>query len=434
MIVGEVEDKMEILIYIMLFLIMWGLSYAKFKIHMNIVSIFTGLWCFFGILSSFGMYGMRIPVLQVHLYACLFVSVVDVIIILFCRQRNLSIYMSNVLLHKEKGNVQTRASVCKSYATAIQVVALVFYMPMIVNSIKAFLEGGFLGIRNSYFGTEYEGRYLFSLLCRTMPSSFLTGLIIHYMYSAFETQKWKFFIYAFLNAILLTLVNGGRYALMQVLLSAVVLMVMQGRSVQKADRQERFFKKKIIKGIVVIALVMFMVTIFRKQEIFKNIVVYFSGSFSFLDYILDNPTDFGLIENLNGYLTFGCIAEPVVLGLKVLGLTTMKTPSYLFNIVCQNFYDIGSGSTTLLFNNNTTVLYYFLRDFGVWGIVIGGIFLASLVVYSYNKWNSGSRFYALIFVYMAVILLNSIMTYQLFACNPFFVVFALYFCCKKANV
>ena len=397
---------------------------------MNLVSIFTGLWCFFGILSAFGMYGMRIPVLQVHLYACLFVFLVDIIILMFCRKR----IKSDMCSHIEFKTATTQDNGSKSYATFIQVVALIFYIPMIVNSIQAFLESGFVGIRNSYFGAEYESRYLFSLLCKIMPASFITGLIIHYIYSAFETRRWKFFVYAFLNATLLMLVNGGRYALMQVLLSTVVLMVMRGRSVQKADRQEQVFKKKIKKGIVAIALVMFMVTIFREQEIFKNIVVYFSGSFSFLDYILDNPADFGLTDNLNGYLTFGCVTEPIVLGLKVLGLTAMKTPSYLFNIVGQNFYDIGSGSTTLPFNNNTTVLYYFLRDFGVWGIIIGGIFLASLVVYSYNKWNSGSRFHALIFVYMAVILLNSIMTYQLFGCNPIFVAVALYFCCKKAKI
>lgn len=427
---------MEILIYTILFLITWGLSYAKFKTHLNIVSIFTGLWCFFGILSSFGMYGMRIPVLQVHLYACLFVCIVDVIVLMFCRQHNISNIsnISNAHSHREAGNIQTQERECNSYGTVIQVVALIFYMPMIINSIQAFIEGGFVGIRNSYFGAEYESRYLFSLLCKTMPASFMTGLIVHYVYSAFENRRRKFFVYAFLNAILLMLVNGGRYALMQVLLSAVVLMVMRGRSVQKADRQEQFFKKKIKKGIVAIALVMFMVTIFREQEIFKNIVVYFSGSFSFLDYILEKPTDFGLMEKMNGYLTFGCITEPIVLGLKMLGLTTMKTPSYLFNIVGQNFYDIGSGSTTLLFNNNTTVLYYFLRDFGVCGIIIGGIFLASLVVYSYNRWKSGSKFHALVFVYIAVILLNSIMTYQLFGCNPFFVVFALYFCSKKAKI
>jgi oligosaccharide repeat unit polymerase len=421
---------MDILIYITLFLITWGLSYIKFKTHMNIVSIFTGLWCFFGILSSFGMYGMRTPVLQVHLYVCLFVCIVDMVIMLFGKQH----YKMDIRLPSESENEPTEICEYKSYASFIQVIALIFYMPMIFNAFQAFLESGFVGIRNSYFGAEYESQYLFSLLCKTMPGSFITGLIVHYIYSAFETRRWKFFIYAALNAILLMLVNGGRYALMQVLLSAVVLMVMRSRSVKRADRQERVFKKKIKKGIVAIALVMFMVTIFREQEIFKNIVVYFSGSFSFLDYILDNPADFGLAERLNGYLTFGCITEPIVLGLKVLGLTTMKTPSYLFNIVGQNFYDIGSGSTTLLFNNNTTVIYYFLRDFGVWGIVIGGIFLSSLVVYSYNRWSSGSRFHALIFVYMAVVLLNSIMTYQLFGCNPFFVVVAMYFCCKRAKI
>lgn len=409
----------------------WGLSYTKFKTAFNIVSIFTGLWCFFGILSTLGMYGMRVPVFRIHLYACLFVSVVDIVILLFCKKRNSVHAIPNRV---GKANEAILKEDDQSYANAIQVIALVFYLPMILNSLQAFLESGFVGIRNSYFSSEYESRYLFSLLCKTMPTGFMTGLIVYYMYKAFENHRSKYFIYAFMNALLLMFVNGGRYALMQVFLSAIVIMAIKQKPMRKEDRKERAFKRKIKKGIVAVALVIFMVTLFREQEIIKNIVVYFSGSFSFLDYIIDNPNEFGLTEPLLGYLTFGCLTEPIILGLKVLGLTTMKVPSYLFNIVGQDFYDIGEGSTKLLFNNNTTVLYYFLRDFGVVGIVIGGIFLASLIVYAYNKWMSGSKFHALIFVYMAVILLNSIMTYQLFACGPFFTIVAMYFCSKRAKI
>lgn len=152
---------------------------------MNIVSIFTGLWCFFGILSSFGMYGMRTPVLQVHLYVCLFVCIVDMVIMLFGKQH----YKMDIRLPSESGNEPTEICEYKSYASFIQVIALIFYMPMIFNAFQAFLESGFVGIRNSYFGAEYESQYLFSLLCKTMPGSFITGLIVHYIYSACQLRQ-----------------------------------------------------------------------------------------------------------------------------------------------------------------------------------------------------------------------------------------------------
>ena len=416
---------MSVFLYIFLFIVTFVLSYEKFKSVANIVSIFTGLWCFFGIISNFGMYGMRVPAFRVHLYAYLFVCVVDFVILLLCKTRN----FENVNLITE--DKSSKNENYQTYATFVQVVALLFLSPMIINSFKALLESGFVGIRNAYFSPEYESRYLFSLLCKAMPTSFMTGLIVYYTYIGFERLSWKFFGYAILNALVLTFVNGGRYALIQVLLSSIVIAAMK-RETASSDK-EKFFKSAEKRVLVAIVLVMFVVTVFRKQEFIKNIVVYFSGSFSFLDYILDNSEKFGVSDHLSGYLTFGCITEPIVLGLKVIGLTTMKTPSYLFNIVGQNFYDIGAESEIILFNNNTTVLYYFLRDFGVAGIVIGGVFLAWLLAYSHNKWRAGSEFYALIFVYIASVLLNSIMTYQLFGCGPFFTVVALYFCSKRAK-
>ena len=53
---------------------------------------------------------------------------------------------------------------------------------------------------------------------------------------------------------------------------------------------------------------------------------------------------------------------------------------------------------------------------------------------AYNKWQSGNRFYGMVFIYLVNILFNSLMTYQLVGVGPFFAILALYFITQRKFV
>ena len=181
-------------------------------------------------------------------------------------------------------------------------------------------------------------------------------------------------------------------------------------------------------------LVIIVITITRGQVILKSIVAYFAGSFSFLDYILSNPSAFELDKRLHGYLFFGGIIEPVVLFLKVIGLTNLKVPQWYFNIYCQQFYRITTGGPAIYINNNTTILYYLLRDFGVFGIIAGAVLLGLLLSFLYNRLDRDNDFIKLCYIYFANIMFNTVMTYQFFGTNPFFVIITLYICSRNKKI
>ncbi len=413
--------------YITIFLVNILLAHKKFGKYLNIIFLFTGVWCFFGALSSFGMYGLRIPGLQVHVCAWIFIQTTDIILLLFCKKIKPNKRFDDK--NRQDNQMLVNRTTCASF---IQIIAIVFYIPVLANSLKILLTSGFDAVRDAYFNSGSNA--LFAVLCKFMPTGFIYGLMVYYVYKAFETRKWKYLLYSLINATVLMIGNGGRYALFEVLLASLVAYSLNNSSVKKVEiTKNNYFVKRVKRVLFATVSLMVCITIFRGQNLFKSTVGYFSGSFSFLDLIFENADWFELNDRLYGYLTFGAITEPVVLLLKVLGLTTAKTPSYMFNIKCQEFYNIGNESTVAYFNNNTSVLYYFIRDFGAWGIVIGAIFLAAIIVLCYNRLIRGNRFYTLIYIYLSVVLLNTIMTYQLFQCTPFFSVVAMYFCVKPTR-
>lgn len=414
---------MIVLTYVLLLALVLTVSYNKFHRILNITSIFSGIWFLFGALSCFGFYGVRIPGIRVHIYVWIFVLIVDVIFWIFATNKSITI--------ESKRDEAIKFS---SRAKKVQIVALVLIIPLLLKVVNLFVSAGSLAaVREMFFsGTYFETMYQ-DLIFRIVPMGLLNALIIYYTFYSFETRKYKFLIYALLNAVFVTLINGGRYTLILLLYSILILWITRQISVFNSSNAIKY-KKKIKRIGIIVVLIMAAVTLSRGQEILENILIYFSGSLSYLDYIINNPTQFALDQPLYGYLTFAAIVEPVVLGLKVLGLTTAKVPSYEFNIYCQRYYDIGNGSTHILFNANTSIIYYFLRDFGSIGVVIGALVLGFLAVKAYNKWQQGNRFWGLVFLYLGSVMFNSLMTYQLIGPIPLFIILTFYFCTQKRLV
>jgi len=414
---------MVVLAYIVLYSMVLFFSYTKFHKVLNITSIFSGIWFVFGSISCFGLYGLRVPRIVIHVYIWVFVLIVDVIFWWFARgqNNNSKTYAHEVIKYSSR-------------AKTIQIIALVLIIPLLVKVSLLFVSYGNLNVvREMYFsGTNFSSMYQ-DLFFRIIPMGFLVALVVYYTYYSFEIRKYKYLLYALLNAIFVTMINGGRYSLILGLYSIVILWI-TGAIDLKNTRVVTKYGKRIKRLAVVIVILMLIITISRGQNILKNIILYFSGSLSFLDYIIENPFLFALNQKLYGYLTFGAFLEPIVLLLKVLGVSSAKVPSYEFNIYGQKYYDIGNGSETVLFNANTSIIYYFLRDFGAAGVVIGAIFIGGLSVVAYNKWKRGNRFWGLVFLILGSTLFNSLMTYQLFGPTIFFIVCVFYFCTRKKFV
>ena len=404
-------------------MIFWGIllqSYCKYKRFVSTISIFTFIWCFFGLISSLDITGSRVPSAEVHFAAIIFVLVVDEINLLFSK-----VDSAIPLKYNREAN-------CVTYNIGlVQLFVWILVIPMAIKSFTVFASTlSLAAVRINFFGADNFSSVYESLFLRQMPMGMLNGMILICTFISFEKKQYKYLIIAAINTLIVSFVAGGRYSIMLLLYSIVIMWINDPTILSNIQWIQKY--KKLIKrlGFTIFVLLM-LLTANRGQAVFKAIFLYYSGSLSFLDYILEYPEHFALNQHMHGYMMFGFILEPLVLLLKVLGLTDAKIPSYYFNIYCQNYYDIGDGLHSILINANTSILYYYFRDFGFIGVFIGAVLVGSLTVYFFNKWKCmGNASSGIMYLFMCNVLFNSIMTNQLFSLTPFFIALTIILCTK----
>lgn len=399
--------------YIIEMMLIIAISNNKFKRLLNISTIISFIWIFFGFISTFGLYGLRIPSIKVHVYSMIFVF---------------SLVLTIVVTKKsiiKSSNVMISFDTYIKRAKMVQLTMCIFISPLVFFSIQSAIQfGSITGARKSYYSIGYFDSIYMDFVFKSMPMACCSALIIVFCYASFQSGKIKYALLALFDAILLAFISGGRYSLISFIYCLFILKFLSPNkeknsvSIIIGDK----VKKYIAIGIVMLAIV----TVVRGQNIFEQLIKYFAGGFSYLDLILENPSDFGLNGYTYGYLTFGAITEPIVLVLKVLGISTPNVPEYQINIYCQTFHNIGD-EAIIMYNANTTILYYFISDLGFCGIIIGGILLGKVIAITYNMWNRCSWYGALLFMYFSIVALNSIMIYQFFGKSAIVVIFVLWF-------
>ena len=414
---------MVLIFYILFFLLILLISFNKFKSIVNFISIFTFIWFFWGVVSLFGFFDLRIPSATVHCMVMTFVVIFDFVFLFFSSASKRVALIDNPAI----------GSVYLKRAYIAQILSLVLIVPYLLAVFpRISLSNGLVALRLAYFSGDIFPTMYQSLFFRTIPKSMWEAQIFFYVYFAVTYKCPKAFLFAILNALFSVAITGGRYDLIGLMYGVFLMIVVTNQDVDIFGLN-KIIKNKVKKIIIVLLCALLLVTLMRNQILGRGAVTYFAGSLSFLDFIIANPHQFALNEYSYGYLTFGAFIEPVVLLLKVLNFTTIKVPSYDFNIFCQKFYDISASQSGLDFNANTTILYYFLRDFGTLGIVIGAFFVGFLCVLLYNKWQKGSDFFGILFIAFAIVMMNSVMTFQFFGPSPFFIVLTLFFITRSRN-
>lgn len=364
----------------------------KYGFLMNPHVLFTWFWSFCSSLTTcFSLFGLRSVGIQVHLYSLLFLFTFNVVSYLF------PLSNSSIDKHNRTKNVLLKLTPIRNRLIAFEIVALVFYSQYFFMSLAALVAGNAALIRSEiYFAQEDV------FFTRLIPSAVLSALVYVSLYLYYKTKN-KFYI---INAIFLVAVRSitsmGRGALLSFIIINVLLILL--------DKHKLKLKSKpVIIGMVAVVVL----TVFgRRSEFVSSFVSYFSGSFAFLDYIVNNPRDYGLNEYHYGLLTFSPVTEPLLYFLKVVGVTTAKIPSYWINLYVQDFVDIGDSYNIMYFNNNTTTLLPFLLDFGTFGIILGAAFLAILSMLFYRGYKSGSPVNLLIYIYIISGLFTATMSYQ----------------------
>lgn len=313
----------------------------------------------------------------------------------------------------------------------LNIVALILVSKHFLYAISIILKNGFdlTSVRNEvYVGITESGNFIMMFLTRTIPSAVFN---ITVMIAAIDLYRRRKYIlhWAVAAIIINTVTFGGRF----LILNFIVYYIAAHLTMRKE------FKSKINKKyIILVGIILAGVTMSRglgKESILDKVILYFAGSFSFLELILKNPSQFGFSQGLTyGYLTFGFIFEPIVLFLKAAFGVNIDVPSYYFNIYVQGWYNIGE-TRNMLYNNNTTMLYTFLRDFGELGIIIGTMLLAITICICENKYRRNKDYrYFLILVYMYTVIVNSTIMYTLTKITSSLIFILMFIVTKKKSI
>ncbi len=310
----------------------------------------------------------------------------------------------------------------------LNIITVILLVPMMIKSLRILIQThSFVAVRMDAYYDE-AASYFFTYFLKTIPVASMYALVIVWMFLFvyLKQRNFKILLRVFFNVLVVTFISSGRYIILYMMISYVFSFIYL--------RTNKINVKKL-KYIYVIAPLglLVLITALRGGSFITQALNYSCGSLSFLDFLLESPNISALNDRMHGLFTFDFIFELIILVLKVLGSNELKVPSYYFNIVCQNFYNIGKYNT-VWFNNNTTILYYFIRDFGYVGIPIGALLFSSVITKAEKKTTRNKNMTAtFLLMYFTIVLLLSIMTYACFSFTGTVVILFLAFFGKIAK-
>jgi hypothetical protein len=383
-------------------------------------TVFTILWSTIGILSIVVDIGLLVPSNRIHIYALLAICTFN-ITYFFCTKKK------DLLSPIEK--IDTVAyKINDKFVYLINIIALGLISPNFIASLKTILTVGLdlTYVRNQSYILQRFDNPILIFLFRSVPMALFATIMLITVYNIASGNK-KFLYITLFNLVIVTLTFGGRSTLWDFMSYFIGALITTSNLIKVRIKKRKY--------LVYAAVAMVIVTLLRGQDIMnvvKSAQMYFVGSFSYLELIIRNPLQFGLLQApMYGYLTLGFIFEPLVLVIKLLTGANIDVPSYYFNIYAQGFVNIGE-TKSILYNNNTTMLYTFLCDFGTVGVVIGTFFVAWLICYLQKKAIKGDKLRSkLLLIFMYAVIFDSARVYILSSTTPLIILLTLLFVVRK---
>lgn len=192
------------------------------------------------------------------------------------------------------------------------------------------------------------------------------------------TKNNKFLLLALLLSILQYFSDGGRSVIINFLICIIYIIINLYKAMSK--KAKRNLTVAICVSIVVIAYS----TIERKVNLFQNFYTYYCGSLVYFDKNIDNHYLFG--DYLYGTNSLQGFLRPLYGVLNIFGINDP-----LFLVSADDFL-MGVQNTVTYVSNNSRMNYfitcfgYFIKDFGIYGLVIFP-FLLGVIFSKVNKSN-----------------------------------------------
>lgn len=363
----------------------------------NVNTLFTCVWCICVAIASVGLYGLNPP--DTRIYVMSFIAIV-----LF----NVFSSMKN-----SKHSIDFKITGCNGIyryqlVYALHIIAYIFVIPYLQASIQYISEFGYEQLRaadQEVLGQSSLAAHAMQWLC--LPLFNVTMICAAIGVATKRKKIAPTVILAVIDAASYAVIYGGRYIVVKFIFFMVSAFV-----ISEKGRIKHLFKnhKKVVVFAILGVLLLNYLTSLRSVSgmgFIGNLVVYFSGSFTFLSELLSRNVHGSYMGF--GRITFGFILNFIsVVGTFVFGMPYKGTDALVTSFV-GDYLTIGNDIT---YNALPTALYYFILDFGkvfwILGVIILSAFSHKVEDNFYNKkdWNSFCKY-----LYVLFTLFDSVLKY-----------------------
>ena len=341
------------------------INFKVYKDVINYLNIFLIMYYLIVLLSSSGRYGFSIPSDKTYVYLLIALISLETFSLLFMKIKlNVKEEKKEEILNRKK-------------LLFISILVTILMIPTTIEGIKILMEEGFTAVRSAAFSNDIYSSYTKIFLVYIL-SPLNKVIYIYSLLDYIKNRKVKLpLIFSVLNVLQTVVTLGGRSVLLDFILISIVI------TYEKYNRKIfNIFKKnkKIIIISIMLLVVMIVITNDRsldeKEGFFFNLYSYYVGSIHLFDIHLQKPE----ISLLDGeHLLYGKgMLNPVwdisKIALKAIGFNVdITTGTEIINKQVQQYLIVKDG---IKMNNNVTFLYVCLRDFDIFGLIIGPAYIA----------------------------------------------------------
>lgn len=380
------------IIYTIVILLFITINKVVFKNFLNYLNIFLLIWYVASILSMGGFFNFTIPSTKAYIYILITLIFFEAFSIIFIK----------VTIKKKDYNKKIEYNYDINYKIIflLSLCVTILMIPTTIRGTKVLLENGFGYLRNIGFTlelyTSYEKIFLVYIV---KPLNI--ALLVYSLIDLVDNKKIRInFILCIINVIQYILTFGGRSALLEViLLVGIIVMAKYNTNIYQAIKNN---KKIAILSIIVLISIVYITSqrsLNKNEGFLFNVYSYYVGSIHLFGIHLDNPSA-SLLDGehlLYGREMFNSITEFINIFGSILHIN-FSTGIEEVNQVTQKYIYV---SPNVLMNNNVTMIYAFLRDFDIYGLIIGPCVLAFIYAVSYKAKNKkGEIQYRAVYYYL----------------------------------
>lgn len=190
----------------------------------------------------------------------------------------------------------------------------------------------------------------------------------------------------------------------------------------------------LVVGLVTITIVRTGLSANMFSGILRTVVGYFTAPYVYFEKLYEYTS---LVQErvlLFGGMFFSGVLDIFIMGLRFIGLE-IKQPSYFLAEYNQTFLLVGDNT---LYNAFPNMIFAFLYDFGIAGVIIGPIMFGVMVKLAYQKMISTNKIaYKGIYIMIGIMIYESVMKWSGTGFTPWAVILLFlcfnYFSKKQTN-